>query len=319
MDLLAGLLDGPRAHGAFVLRTVLASPWSIRVQDRSPLTISALLSGQAFVVADDGTMETLSPGDVAIAREIEPYVLADDPRRPPDIVIHPGQRCATIQGVDLHDAMLMGVRTWGNNPHGETVMLIGSYMIDGEISRRLLDALPPRCFVRAANSDRRLIDVLADEAVKDLPGQQAVLDRLLDLVLISTLRTWFDRPQANAPAWYRAQVDDVVGPALRLLHDAPALAWTVELLAAKVGVARPTMARRFKEVMGEGPISYLTGWRIALAADLLSEPGATVASVAPRVGYGTPYAFSVAFKRAIGVSPSVHAARVRAGAIGTPS
>jgi AraC-like DNA-binding protein len=207
--------------------------------------------------------------------------------------------------------MLMGVRTWGNDPHGETVMLIGSYMMDGEISRRLLDSLPARCVVPAAQSDRRLIELLADEAVKDLPGQQVVLDRLLDLLLIATLRTWFDRPHADAPAWYRAQVDATVGPALRLLHNAPALPWTVGMLASKVGVARPTLARRFKDVMGEGPISYLTSWRIALAADLLTEPGATVASVAPRVGYSTPYSFSTAFKRSIGVSPSVYAARMR--------
>lgn len=314
MDLLAGLLDGPRAHGAFVLRTVLAPPWSIRIEDRSPLTLAALLSGNATVVADDGTVDTLLPGDVAVARGIEPYTIADDPGRPPDIVIHPGQRCTTPDGVELHDLLTIGTRTWGNDPTGTTVMLVGSYQIEGEVPARLLDALPVRCVVRADRADRRLLDVLADEATQDRPGQQAVLDRLLDLVLIATLRSWFDRPGADAPAWFRAQGDPMVGPALRLIHDRPAHPWTVELLAREVGVARPTLARRFSQVMGQGPVAYLTGWRLALAADLLADPAATVTAVANQVGYGTPYAFSTAFKRAYGVSPSNHTARRRTAA-----
>lgn len=312
MDLLAGLLDGPRAHGAFVLRTVLAPPWSIRIEDRSPLTLAALLSGTAAVVADDGTVDTLHPGDVAVARGIEPYTIADDPGRPPDIVIQPGQRCTTPDGIELHDLLTIGTRTWGNDPAGATVMLVGSYQIEGEVPARLLDALPARCVVRADRADRRLLDVLADEATEDRPGQQAVLDRLLDLVLIATLRCWFDRPEADAPAWFQAQGDPMVGPALRLIHDRPAHPWTVELLAREVGVARPTLARRFSQVMGQGPVAYLTGWRLALAADLLADPAATVSAVAHQVGYGTPYAFSTAFKRAYGVSPSSHTARLRA-------
>lgn len=311
MDLLAGLLDGPRARGAFVLRTVLAPPWSIRIEDRSPLTLAALLSGTAVVVADDGTVEMLHPGDVAVARGIEPYTIAHEPGRPPDIVIHPGQRCTTPDGTDLHDLLTIGTRTWGNDPAGGTVMLVGSYQIEGEVPARLLDALPVRCMGRADRADRRLLDVLADEATQDRPGQQAVLDRLLDLVLIATLRSWFDRPGADAPPWFRAQGDPTVGPALRLIHDQPARPWTVEQLAREVGVARPTLARRFSEVMGQGPVSYLTGWRLALAADLLADPAATVTAVARQVGYSTPYAFSTAFKRAYGVSPSVHTARLR--------
>jgi len=312
MDLLAGLLDGPRARGAFVLRTVLAPPWSIRIEDRSPLTLAALLSGSATVVADDGAAEALRPGDVAVARGIEPYTIADDPDRPPDVVIHPGQRCTTPDGVDLHDQLSIGTRTWGNDPAGSTVLLVGAYQIEGEVPARLLDALPVRCVVRADAADRRLLDLLADETTQERPGQQAVLDRLLDLVLIATLRSWFDRPEAEAPTWFRAQGDPLVGPALRLIHDRPAHPWTVELLAREVGVARPTLARRFSQVMGQGPVAYLTGWRLALAADLLADPAATVTGVARQVGYATPYAFSAAFKRAYGVSPTAHTARLRA-------
>ena len=149
--------------------------------------------------------------------------------------------------------------------------------------------------------DSPLIPLLAAEIVKDEPGQEAVLDRLLDLLLIASLRAWFARP--DAPGWYRAYSDPIVGPALRALHDDPAQPWTVAGLARIAGVSRAALARRFNDLVGEPPMSFLTGWRIALAADLLLEPGATVGSVAHQVGYGSPFALSTAFKRVRGVSP----------------
>ena len=104
----------------------------------------------------------------------------------------------------------------------------------------------------------------------------------------------------------------MVGHALRLLHHDPARPWTVAELARETGVSRAALARRFHELVGEPPMTFLTGWRIALAADLLREPGATIASVADQVGYGTPFALSAAFKRVRGVSPKQHRALLAA-------
>jgi AraC-like DNA-binding protein len=162
--------------------------------------------------------------------------------------------------------------------------------------------------LRADDLDSPLVPLLGDEIVKDAPGQEAVLDRLLDLLLIATLRAWFSRPEAEAPGWYRAYADPVVGHALRLIHDDPAHPWTVASLARSAGVSRAALARRFTELVGEPPMAFLTGWRIALAADLLLEPGTTIGAVADRVGYGSPYALSTAFKRLRGVSPREHRA-----------
>jgi AraC-like DNA-binding protein len=228
-------------------------------------------------------------------------VVADDPTSTPQVVIHPGQRCTTSDGRDLHDAMDLGIRTWGNRRDGAMLMVVGVYQMPGEISRRLLSVLPAVLSVPADESP--LIPLLAEEAGRDNPGQEAVLDRLLDLLLISTLRAWFARPDGGGPAWRRAAGDTVVGQALRMLHDEPARPWTVAELAAATGISRAALARRFTERVGVPPMTYLTSWRLALAADLLREPDATVAAVARRVGYATPFAFSSAFKRVRGVSP----------------
>jgi AraC-like DNA-binding protein len=96
--------------------------------------------------------------------------------------------------------------------------------------------------------------------------------------------------------------------ALNLMHNNPAHPWTVASLATAVGVSRAALARRFAELVGEPPMSYLTGWRLDLAADMLRDPDATLASVASRVGYGSSFALSTAFKRTRGISPRDHRA-----------
>ncbi len=304
VDALVGLLDGPRARGAFLLRTVLDPPWSIRIQDEAPLSVVSVVRGHAWIVHDTGEPVLLNASDVAVVLGPEPYTVADHPDTAPRAVIHPGQRCEAPDGESLATSMRLGVRTWGTNLDGGMMMLTGAYPMRGEISRRLLDALPKLLVLREDEWDCPVIPLLTAEIVKDEPGQEVVLDRLLDLLLIAVLRAWFAR--ADAPAWYRALADPVVGQAVRLLQHNPAHPWTVASLAAKTGVSRAALARRFTELVGEPPMAFLTGWRLALAADLLRGTDATVGAVARQVGYGSSFALSTAFKRERGVSPQVY-------------
>jgi AraC-like DNA-binding protein len=313
MDAVAGLLDGPRARGAFLLRSHLEPPWSMRIADEAPLCLIAVTRGEAWLLPDEGKAQRLRPGDVAVIRGPDAYVLADDPATEPQVVILPGQQCVTPDGQEVPLMAYMGVRTWGNSPVGSTVMLNGTYELEGEVSRRLLGALPPLIVLSNDAWESPLLGLLAEEIVKDEPGQEAVLDRLLDLLLIAVLRAWFARPDAQAPGWYRAYSDPVVGKALGLIHNDPAHPWTVAELAAEAGVSRAALARRFNELVGEPPMTFLTDWRLSLAADLLLEPGATIGSVAYQVGYATPFALSTAFKRVRGISPRQHKLAAMAG------
>jgi AraC-like DNA-binding protein len=306
VDALTGLLDGPRARGAFLLRTMLEPPWSIRVQDEAPLSLVAVVRGSAVVLPTVGETALLAPGDIAVTSGPAPFTFADDPGTPVQIVIHPGERCTTPDGTDLSGQLDLGVRTWGNSATGSTTLLVGTYQLHSEIGRRLLRALPPLLVLPADAWDSPLIPLLDAEIGRDEPGQDAVLDRLLDLLLIAVLRAWFARPEAAAPAWYRAYADAVVGGALRLIQHNPAHPWTVAALAGEIGVSRAALARRFTELVGEPPMSYLTGWRLGLAADLLREPEATIDAVARQVGYGSGFALSAAFKRVRGLSPRDH-------------
>src|SRR5882757_3972620 len=296
MDAIAGLLDGPRARRAFLLRCTMDPPWALHIRDEAPLSLVAMLRGRACFAFDGGEPQWLDRGDVAILLGPDHYLFADDPATPPQAIILPDQRCTTPDGQEIPQMRSFGVRRWGNAPDGATEVLTGTYNAEGEVSRRLLDTLPPQLVLR----------LLAAEMPRDEVGQDAVLDRLLDLLLIDAVRTYFARTEQTAPGWYRAQRDPVVGQAVRLLQESPAEAWTIGALASQTRVSRATLARRFAEVVGQPPMEFLTEWRLTLAADLILDPRETVGSVARAVGYSSPYALSAAFKRVRGVSPHEH-------------
>ena len=163
-----------------------------------------------------------------------------------------------------------------------------------------------RSLAEAWPSADAVVPLLGREITTDAPGQEVLLDRLLDLLLISVLRVWLDRPGSAGPAWHQALGQPVVGRALRLLHDHPAHPWTVAGLAERIGTSRAALARSFTEQVGAAPMTYLREWRLALAADLLREPSATLDAVARQVGYGDGFALSTAFTRVRGVSPREH-------------
>ena len=306
MDTLGGLLDAPRARGAFALRAVMNSPWCLRDIANSPLTLIAGVKGKLWLVPDEGDALQVGPGDIAIIRRPMHYNLSDAPNSNPQMIIHPGQRCCDLEGNSLHDVMMHGVRTWGNDAQGSTLFLVGAYEHLSDISDRLLRALPPVISLTHEDWESPLVGLLCDEVIKDEPGQAAVLDRLLDLLVTAVLKAWFSQQDTTRPEWWRYQGDRIVERALKIMHDNPAHPWTLESLAAESGASRASLSRRFQELVGEAPMTFLKNWRMALAADLLCHSDETVGTVAEKVGYSTPYAFSAAFKRVRGISPNDH-------------
>jgi AraC-like DNA-binding protein len=301
MDAVSDLLADVRARGAVFRQAIMRPPWALRMASGAPLTLATMLRGHAWIVPDRGDPVLLATGDVAVVRGDVPYAVADDPATTPSAVVTSADYCSTAEGVEH----IRG-RTCGTPDDGATVLLSGAFERRGELSERLLQALPPVLVVPAGDNAYPSAGVLAEEVARDRPGQQLVLDRMLDLMLVSALRGWFDNPAAGAPAWCRALDDPVVGIALRLMHDTPAHPWTVADLAAEVGVSRAALARRFSATVGESPMAYLANWRIALAADLLRGTDHTVGTIARKVGYANAFALSVAFKRLRGTRPSDH-------------
>lgn len=299
MDVLSDLLHRAHAGHALVRQLIQRPPWSLAFADAPPLTLVATLGGHASLRVGDAAPVRLAAGDLALI-SASAYTIADDPGTPPQLVIRGTKKYPVPGGEPVRN---QAPRTYGDGEPGATTMLRGAYELHGAAAERLLGLLPPLAVVPAGPRTRGALDLLAAEVACDEPGQDAVLRRLLDLVLVLALRGWCARAEPP-PGWYRALGDAGVGEALRLLHTEPAHRWTVAELASRAGLSRAAFAARFARLVGEPPLTYLTGWRMTLAADLLRDTEDTIAAVARAVGYDDPFAFSVAFKRVRGGSPS---------------
>ena len=302
MDVFGDLFRGVRAHGSLFGSSTLSAPWHLHFVDGAPLTLCTVLGGSGWIVPEHGRPERLREYETVVVRGPGTFAFVDQVGTAAEPVAC-GQECATPElGGTRHR---LGWHDPSDNTGAATTLIVGAYPVRGEISRRLLDVLPVVLRVEAGGTGDAVLDHLAAEVAVDAPGQQVVLDRLLDWMLVCTLREWFDRPGGAPPAWWAAQRDPVAGEALRLIHAEPAAAWTVSALADRIGVSRSTLAKRFTDLVGEPPLTYLTRWRMTLAADLLVEQQATtVAEIARIVGYHDPFGFSAAFKRVRGVNPS---------------
>ncbi|WP_206788589.1 AraC family transcriptional regulator [Amycolatopsis sp. MtRt-6] len=293
------LFRGVRAHGSLFGSSALSPPFSLHFVDGAPLTLCTVLSGGGWIVPEHGDPEPLRAYDTVVVRGPGTFRFVDEIGTGAEPVAC-GEYCAAPE--------LGGTRYrrgWRDDGAGPTTLIVGAYPAGGEVSRPLLDALPVVLRVDGGGTGDAVLDHLAAEVAADTPGQQVVLDRLLDWMLVCTLRAWFDRPGGEPPAWWTAQRDPVAGPALRLLHDDPAAPWTVAALAARAGVSRSTLAKRFAPHGGPPPHTKQNRRRMALAADLLAgRPAVTVSEVARSVGYADAFGFSAAFKRIRGVTPS---------------
>ncbi|MFI6003473.1 AraC family transcriptional regulator [Streptomyces sp. NPDC051366] len=292
MDLLQDHLTRARASGGVFARTVAGPPWGLRLAGSIQLSLHAVVQGRAWLWLDDpqAALE-LAPGELALVRGGLDHHIAHEPGAP---CLDP----AEFKARHAHDDRADDRRA--------TVFLCGAYRFSGDVGEGLLGALPQVLPLSAAVGDplHDVVAVLSRELAASEPGQQTVLDRLLDVLLVLAIRTSFKRSD-SAPRWFRAAADPRLSAALQAMHDDAARAWTVPELAALSGLSRAAFARSFRRALGQAPMQYLTDWRMTLARDYLRTGEPTLAQVAARTGYASPYAFAAAFRRHHGRPPGL--------------
>lgn len=294
MDALEALVEGPRARGALVLRLELDGAWAISVEDESVLTVMAVLAGRCVVTRGAARLEAHA-GDVVIVRGPAPYKVSSDPDRTADFVIPPTQDCIDVHGNRLVESMARGLRTWGTTDRGIDRLLVGTYLQPLEVGRLSTQLVPDLLVERSDATTRAFAELLAAQVGTDAPGQAVVLDRLLDVLLVTALRA--------AGTRFTREGDHAIDRVLDLLHADPQSAMTVSAMARAASLSRAAFSQRFTERTGVSPGAYQRRLRLAWAADTLRATTRTIASIATEAGYGSPAAFSTAFKQEYGHGP----------------
>ena len=211
---------------------------------------------------------------------------------------------AAGDGADPWRVTRLGDETRHGDPTGSPNMrvLIGRLAFGSPDTTLVFALLPCLLLVRGQERLTDLVRMIRSEAQADRPARDVMLERLLQLLLIEALRS--DAAGLETPGLLRGLADRHLGPAIRLMHEAPARMWSVEELADRAMLSRSVFFDRFQKQTGMAPMEYLLSWRMALAKDMLRRKDGGMKEIAQRVGYGSASAFSVAFSRFVGVPPS---------------
>ncbi|TMR08479.1 AraC family transcriptional regulator [Nonomuraea turkmeniaca] len=299
MDVLSDALAAMRTGRTRSARTDVRAPWGLRFPAITGTSFHVVLEGTCVLLppGDDPPL-ALGPGDVVFLRDGSAHALADAPDTP-----------LTDFAPERPDPSSPIGRVHVDGPGARTILLCGAYQLDRARPHPLMRELPRLVRLSAHAELGRLVDLLAAEFARPRPGGDGIVPSLVDAMLLYLLRAWVEERATadDTPSgWARALADHAVGRALHDMHARPGHPWTVAELAARSGLSRSVFAQRFTTLIGEPPMAYLTWWRMTSAGRLLREPGASVRTVAERVGYTSEFAFAKAFKREYGVPPGAY-------------
>ena len=225
---------------------------------------------------------------------------------PGDLAVHQ-ERPDRLRDLDVEDPLPVVLRQHGGSQQRAEV-ICGFLGCDARPFNPLLATLPRTIHVRPKPGDEGVIGqfirlALAESAARRAGGE-CVLAHLSELLFVEVVRRHLETLPAEQRGWLSGLRDPQIGRALGKLHDRPAHPFSLEELAAEVGMSRSALAERFVHFVCVPPMQYLAQWRMQLAATLLSSTAMGLAELAPRVGYGSEAALSRAFKRWVGVAPA---------------
>ncbi|MCE3607244.1 AraC family transcriptional regulator [Massilia sp. P8910] len=271
-----------------------AGRWRVRRAGSGQPFYCVLLDGACRLEADGRAPVDLVQGDFVLIASVSGFTMSSmTPTTASD--------ADTTPVALLHGEFRLGAQ--GEPP--DVLLLVGHCVFGSPDAALLVSLLPQLVHVRGEPRLATIVQLVADESRAQRPARDVILARLLEVLLIESLRC--SAGTAASPGLLRGLADERLAPALRRIHENMTRPWTVAQLAKEAALSRSAFFERFSRALGMAPMAYLLAWRMALAKDLLRRQEGGVAEVAERVGYASASAFSVAFTRHVGLPPARYA------------
>ncbi|MEZ5831313.1 MAG: AraC family transcriptional regulator [Dongiaceae bacterium] len=321
-DPLSEVLRTVKLTGALFFLVDATSPWGVEVPHArtfAPIILPGAQHVVSYHIALKGTGYASIPGtapvrfeagDVIVFPHADPYAMLSKPGQAPEMTPE--------TALDFFRAMAAGklpfvIEEGGGGPE-RSQFVCGFLGCDVRPFNPLLGMLPrllhmPRPSSAQNDLLERLIDLTLAETQVRNPGGESIRLGLSELIFIEVIRRYVATRRADETGWLAGLRDPAVGRALALLHESPADAWTLDMLADRIGISRSVLAERFARLVGYPPMQYLTNWRMQLAARQLSDGRKKIAAIGREVGYESEAAFSRTFKRVAGLSPAAWRSR----------
>jgi AraC-like DNA-binding protein len=318
VDVLSEVLKTVKLEGAVFYRAEFSAPWSIRSPASSVLAphlapgaghviiYHLLTEGSAYAGLEDGAMTSLEAGNIVIFPHGDAHMMGN------------GRPSRAVDAAKEFERVLsQGLKISRMGGGGEITRFICGYMAcEPRLAQVFLSGLPRLLTVNIRNDAagqwlENSILYSVGETDASRAGAEAVLAKLSEVLFVETLRRYIVEMPPGQTGWLAGARDEQVGKALAFLHRKPAYPWTIAKLAEEVGISRSVLAERFRQYLGEPPMSYLTRWRLQLGTQKLSTTSWSVAQIALNVGYESEAAFNRAFKREFGSPPARFRASIK--------
>lgn len=268
--------------------------WAVRYSEFGQPSFCIVLDGSCRLAVDGHEPITISAGDFILLPTTPAFMISSFVPAPP-VYMDPhevsGGRCELRYGDQVGEA--------------EMRSLGGSFLFDCADPGLLVSLLPTVVHVQGSDRLSQLVRLVGEESAEQKPGNEFMLSRLVEMLLIEAMRS--TTAGTAPPGLLRGLGDERLAVALKAIHAQVDRPWTVAQLAKASALSRSSFFERFTRVVGVAPMEYLLSWRMEIAKDLLKREEMTVSEAAERVGYGSTSAFSVAFSRHVGQSPSRYA------------
>jgi len=314
-DPLADVLDLVRLTGALMFLVDASDPWCVDIPHTdayrailaSPrqhmISYHVVLEGSGIASVPGEAPVRFGPGDIVVFPQGDAYRMESAAGTPPEF--SPEEVVGFFQGLAAGQLPYIVPEGGGGDPRA--FFMCGFLACDAgpfnpvlaKLQRLLVVKLP----VAGDDSLRKLIEVARSEFQSDDAGSRATRLHLCELIFIETLRRHVVAQGDTSEGWLAALSDPVAGPALAAIHADPATDWSLDRLARQTSSSRSVLADRFGKKIGQGPMQYVTAWRMQIAARKLRDSRSSIAEIAWGVGYRSEAAFSRAFKKATGQSP----------------
>jgi len=311
MDAFSQILSGVQLKGAVFFRAEFSAPWGLSTPTAKAMASTVgvgtdylvvlyhlVIEGGAVIELLDGQRTELSPGDIVIFPHGDPHLMSSSAG------VRPFLNYGISDKIKARD--LSPLRAGGG---GAVSRFVCGYMsCDPHLSRPILTGLPSvfKVNIRTDSSGLWLensILHLVEEAASGRIGGDAMLAKLSEALFVDTIRRYVASLPEQQTGWLTGVHDPIVGKSLGLLHGRIAHPWTIAELADAVGISRSALVQRFTRYLSEPPMTYLTRWRLQVAARSLERTARGVAEIAAEVGYESEAAFNRAFKREFGQPP----------------
>jgi AraC-like DNA-binding protein len=296
MDPLSQIISLLKPQAIFWRVVEAHDAWTIAFRPTNIVVFGQVIEGACHVEREDGIRFDLEAGDFMLMTAPPNWTIAAF-----------GGGIAVDFGAVLEDPGLLLSPTHSSQI---TRFMAGNFAFSAAnrdlISTLMLPIIHVRSNEIAAARLGELLATFGDEAIADRPGRSLMLDRFLELILIEALRYRPADLGEGRSSLLAGLADPKIGNAIRIMHADTKRPWTLAALAREVGMSRSAFASRFNETVGVPPIEYLANWRMTLAKSALASSEVPMIDIAEMAGYQSVSAFSTAFKRETGQSPTLY-------------